>query len=249
MKSNTNNIWFSFTASAPYEGTEPPYFEISQYNWYDLIKKNTAIFKKEITTQKEDFFIPYTNSTFANEPQKWKFIPLRVWAKKYKSNIAKFPLTEKVLEKIPYLVSAAYSQLDNSSKIKHHTGDSNVMYRVHIPLVIPTGLPDCGFEVLGIQKEWVEGEPFGFCDAHQHYAWNNTNEKRIVLILDIIRPEFESKSKWICAQVQASLMLQFTFQKTKIIHKIPQFLRSFIMNFGGIIIYPVVLLFGDLKTR
>ena len=202
-----------------------------------------------IISQKEDSFRPYSNSTFANEPNKWKFIPLRTWTRKYKANSAKFPLTEKVLEQIPFLVSAAYSQLDNLSNIKHHTGDSNVMYRVHVPLVIPAGLPECGFEVLGIQKEWAEGEPFGFCDAHRHYAWNTTTEKRIILLLDIIRPEFESKSRWICAQVQASLIVQFTFQKTNILQKIPKPLRIFIMKFGGMLIYPIVLLFGDLKTR
>jgi len=111
------------------------------------------------------------------------------------------------------------------------------MYRVHLPLLVPAKLPDCGFKVLNKEISWHEGIPFAFCDAHLHLAWNNTSEKRIVLILDIIRPEFQHKTKWISAQMLASLLIQYTLQKTTILHHIPAFIRKWIMNTFAIPVY------------
>ncbi|PCI96754.1 MAG: hypothetical protein COB15_09200 [Flavobacteriales bacterium] len=243
MKDQTDKIWFSFDSDGTYSGNEPAYFDISNYPWYELIRKSTPIFQAEITNRKEDLFVPYSNTTFANKPTKWKFISLISWLKINRNNLKQFPKTNQVLDKIPFLVSAGYSLLDDSSNIKPHIGDSNVMFRIHIPLLIPGGLPNCGFEVLNIKREWKVGEPFAFCDAHQHYAWNNTDERRIILVLDIIRPEFQSEAKWICAKIRTTLALQFLFQKTNILDKLPRFLNSFIMSFGAIFIYPVVFFY------
>ena len=241
LKKQEVKIWHSFTERGEYQGADPSYFDVSSFDWYALLKNNTEVFKKEVLETKGEIFIPYYNRTFSKSPESWKIIPLFSWLKRFDTNLAKMPKSKNILSQIPFLVSAAYSQLDNSSLIKEHIGDSNAMYRVHIPLVIPAGLPECGIEVLKERREWVVGAPFAFCDAHKHRAWNNTNEKRIVLLLDIIRPEFTSKTKWICAQMRSSLVLQFLFQKTKLIHKLPRFMRIFLMNFGAGIIYPFLL--------
>lgn len=237
MKSDLNKIWFSFSSNGAYNGSEPPFFDIEHTNWYKLLKNNYLSIQKELLTADEQKFIPYYNRTFANQPTNWKILPFKFWLLNYKKNQKKFPITTNIVKQIPYLVSASFSQLSKQTQLKPHTGDSNAMYRVHLPLLVPAKLPDCGFKVLDNELSWHEGVPFAFCDAHLHLAWNNTNEKRIVLILDIIRPEFQHKTKWISAQMLASLLIQYTLQKTTILQHVPAPIRKWMMNTFAVPVY------------
>ena len=142
LKKQEVKIWHSFTERGEYQGADPSYFDVSYFDWYALLKNNTEVFKKEVLETKGEIFIPYYNRTFSKSPESWKIIPLFSWLKRFDTNLAKMPKSKNILSQIPFLVSAAYSQLDNSSLIKEHIGDSNAMYRVHIPLVVPSGLPE-----------------------------------------------------------------------------------------------------------
>src|SRR5699024_9179434 len=99
-------------------------------------------------------------------------------------------------------------------------------------LFVPAELPQCGFEVAGQQVEWQEGRCFVFNDMYYHTAWNHTEQERIVLILDILRPEFSQQRRWVNAGVRATLyhsrlyeMLFFVFELlprvvTRIVHTV-----------------------------
>lgn len=79
-----------------------------------------------------------------------------------------------------------YAVLAPNSVIRRHTGKENrdAQYvRVHIPLIIPEG--DIGFEVLGEEVYW--DDVFAFNNQKLHSAWNNTNEKRLILLVDLTR--------------------------------------------------------------
>ena len=56
---------------------------------------------------------------------------------------------------------------------------------VHLPLIVP---PGCGFRVGGETREWKVGEAFAFDDTIEHEAWNDSDELRAVLILDVWNP-------------------------------------------------------------
>jgi aspartate beta-hydroxylase len=55
----------------------------------------------------------------------------------------------------------------------------------HLPLVVP---PGCGFHVGGETREWRAGEAFVFDDTIEHEAWNNSDEMRAILIVDVWTP-------------------------------------------------------------
>ena len=62
---------------------------------------------------------------------------------------------------------------------------TNTRAIVHLPLIVPA---DCGFRVGGETRAWVEGEAFAFDDTIEHEAWNESNQPRVVLILDVWNP-------------------------------------------------------------
>lgn len=81
---------------------------------------------------------------------------------------------------------SAYSVLTPNSKIDRHTGPENrtgEFIRIHIPLIIPEG--DVYLEALDEEVTWED--VWGFNNQLAHSAHNNTNEYRLVFLIDLRR--------------------------------------------------------------
>lgn len=235
-------MWFSFVENGEYKGDEPDFFDISTSKWHPTLSNGFDQIKSEFITTETEAFIPYYNKTFANRPENWKVIPLLFWGNWKQKNLEQFPETSNVLTSIPHIVSAAFSKLTPHTEIKPHTGDSNVMYRIHLPIIVPKESKELGLKVRDSQILWEEGVPVAFCDAHKHLAWNLTDEDRIVLILDVIRPEYEKKTKLICSIMIASLFYQFLLQKTNLLHHTPKLIRRLMLVPPICLIYPYMMI-------
>ena len=81
--------------------------------------------------------------------------------------------------------TAMFSALQPHTRIPPHTGVSNARLLAHLPLIIPDR---CGFRVGNVTREWTFGEAFVFDDTLEHEAWNDSDEIRIILIVDIWAP-------------------------------------------------------------
>jgi aspartate beta-hydroxylase len=101
------------------------------------------------------------------------------------------PRTAALLERLPLAripgraPNAFFSLLKPGSRIPPHTGVTNTRAIVHLALDVP---PGCGFRVGNEVREWVEGRAFAFDDTIEHEAWNDSDRRRAVLILDYWNP-------------------------------------------------------------
>lgn len=95
--------------------------------------------------------------------------------------LARLPLAQ-IPGKAP---NAFFSMLKPQSAIPPHTGVTNTRAIVHLGLDIP---PGCGFRVGGETREWQEGKAFAFDDSIDHEAWNHSDERRHILIIDTWNP-------------------------------------------------------------
>jgi aspartyl/asparaginyl beta-hydroxylase (cupin superfamily) len=66
-----------------------------------------------------------------------------------------------------------------------HTGSANTRLIVHLPLILPE---KCSFRVGNETRDWKMGEAWVFDDTIEHEAWNNSDQTRVILILDIWNP-------------------------------------------------------------
>ena len=110
------------------------------------------------------------------------------------------------------------------SKIIPHCGDTNSVYRCHFGLKVPAGLPSCGIKVKGQERRWEQGKWLVFMDAFVHETFNATQEERIILLMDVLRPEYTAKRTWITSVVLTSLFLQKRATIFSFINKWPQWL-------------------------
>ena len=155
----------------------------------------------------------YKVSSFGNE-KPWTVFPLChcfpanepdnfTWVSVTKSFV---PRTCRLLEEAlrygngqSYLRTALFSQLAPRSVLEEHTGWAdlaNHVLRLHIPLVVPSNsnIPNngddlCGTWVDGCVETHAVGRPLLFDDSKTHRAFNYSDGDRIVLIVDLARPD------------------------------------------------------------
>ena len=98
-----------------------------------------------------------------------------------------FPTMKKIAEhyqdRCPIL---EYSILPAQSIIERHIGIENKVgenIRIHIPLIVPEG--DLFLEAQGEEVDWQN--PWGFNNQYMHSAHNNTDEHRLIMLIDLKR--------------------------------------------------------------
>ena len=224
--------WFSFSENGNYFGDEPYFFDISSKPWKELLENNFQIILMELTTlidNNNKNIVPYFNQTLASAPTAWTVFPIIFWGKSYDDNCKEVKKTLAIVSEIKGLISCGFSILKPHTNIKPHCGDSNVMYRCHLTLKSNGTIDEIGMRVGNEKITWVNGKLFAFCDAHNHEVWNNTDEERWILIIDILREEFIEDKNKICALVNATLWWQIKFQKHYFFKHLPKWVRKLLM--------------------
>lgn len=88
--------------------------------------------------------------------------------------------------------NAMFSLLRPRTRIPPHTGVANTRLVCHLPLIVPDG---CWFRVGAERREWRIGEAFVFDDTIEHEAANDSDEPRIVLIIDVWHPGLDQQER------------------------------------------------------
>ncbi len=102
------------------------------------------------------------------------------------------PITISVLQSIPQpqvagrSPNAMFSLLKPHTAIPPHTGVANTRLVCHLPLIVPE---KCWFRVGAERREWQVGQALVFDDTIEHEAVNDSDEMRIVMIIDVWHPD------------------------------------------------------------
>ncbi|MEM7120237.1 MAG: aspartyl/asparaginyl beta-hydroxylase domain-containing protein [Pseudomonadota bacterium] len=98
------------------------------------------------------------------------------------------PETWRILQKIPGLQSAMFSIFEPGKHLPAHRGPYNGVLRFHLGLIVPDEPEKIGIRVDDQICHWKEGEALIFDDAYEHEAWNHSDEVRVVLFVDFVKP-------------------------------------------------------------
>ncbi len=212
-----SKLWFSiFDFTFLYKGDEPSYINSSSFNWANELELNATIIKNELATYLDKHNLEsYFNTSMVTKKNSWRTIALKNWNIELYKNQLFFPQTTALLNKYPQIISASFNLLESKSKILPHCGDTNGIYRCHLGLDIPEGLPLCGFKVRGEEKAWQNNKWLIFMDAYTHEAWNDSDKDRYIFLIDVLRDEFKNQKNEIYSTVRASLFLQKRAEKFK----------------------------------
>jgi beta-hydroxylase len=134
------------------------------------------------------------------EGDQWKAFKLAARYREAPENLARVPITARLLKTIPGYPSfrdAMFSILAPGGEIKAHRDVSNVFLTMHLGLVTPEG----GYlEVAGERRSWRVGEALVFDSSYEHRAINPSSEPRIVLLVDFLHPEITERERaWVAS--------------------------------------------------
>lgn len=117
----------------------------------------------------------------------WKVFMLYLMGDNVKSNQKQCPKTTELLLKIPHLYQAFFSILDPGKSILKHSGPYFGYIRYHLAIKVPALNPP---ELIIKDQSycWKKGQSILFDDTWPHEVKNKSNEIRVVLIVDILRP-------------------------------------------------------------
>lgn len=218
MNNKEPTLWFGVYGKK-YIGKEPAFFDEKALPWVRTLKDIYPSLKESLLPlihENSNDFTPYFDDRLQFPPNNWKTLHFLIWGWRSHAHLNKVPVMKVLAERIPGLISASLSMLEPHSRILPHFGDTNAIYRVHLGIKIPAGLPQCGFVVNGEARPWQEGEVLTFLDANTHEAFNESDERRYILTMDIIRPEFATRKKYVCIKILSILSLYQLESHTKI---------------------------------
>lgn len=171
-----------------------PYFDSNLFDWAKKLEVKHHIIKKELEVilehmdQIPSFQQISEDQKSITKDDKWKTYFLYGFGYKAEKNCMRCPETTRLIEDIPGMKTAFFSILAPGKHIPEHRGLYKGFIRYHLGVKIPFPHNQCGIRVNGETRHWKEGKSLIFDDTYLHEAWNNSDEIRVVLFLDILRP-------------------------------------------------------------
>lgn len=171
---------------------DPAVLDPSNFPWTKPFEKDWKLVQKEFLQYCEKYEVPRfmdISGPSAGFNPAWKSIFLRVFNNDTEI-ITDFPVTKRLIDSCP-CTSAYFSMIEPKSKLAEHRGIYKGVIRAHLGLIVPKKWKKCFIVVDGNKLHWQEGKMMMFDDMFLHRVENNTDERRVVLFLDIKR-DFKS---------------------------------------------------------
>jgi aspartate beta-hydroxylase len=186
------------------------FFDRKHFPWLEQLEAGTTAIKQELAdllSAPGELLRPYVRLDEGTPDNPWSALDgsldwsacfLWEYGEANEAVIARCPQTAKLLESLPLAKikgrapNAFFSMLKPGSHIPAHTGVTNTRAIIHLALDIPEG---CGFRVGSETREWEEGKAFAFDDTIEHEAWNESDKRRAVLIIDSWNPHLSEAER------------------------------------------------------
>jgi ornithine lipid ester-linked acyl 2-hydroxylase len=172
---------------------DTPYFSPDSFPWIADLESQWQIIRQELDVLLEKVdrlpnFQDISRDQYdITQDNLWKTYFFCAYGVKAAHNCLQCPATDRLLSTIPGLNLAFFSILLPHKQIPVHRGPYKGVVRLHLPLKVPHPT-QCGIRVGGEVRHWEEGKVMLFDDTYPHEAWNHSDDIRVVLFVDIIRP-------------------------------------------------------------
>lgn len=168
---------------------EFPELQKVQDNWETIRDEVVAIKEQgyfdKVTDQNNDSYYDIGFRTFYKYG--WSKFYINWYGETHESAKRLCPKTVEILKDIKCVNGAMFSILPVGSKLTRHLDPVACSFRYHLGLKTPND-DRCFINVDGTTYSWRDGDDFIFDETYLHYANNNAEDERIILMCDIDRP-------------------------------------------------------------
>ena len=209
-----------------YKGDLPYFYPVEEFPELDVLIDNWEGIRDEVLRAEQEQGLLKGHKTYNTPPisdnQSWSNYYLDNFMWRTHDNRKKFPFTASVVDKIPNCTLSAISILSPGGFVKPHYVDTDGIVRCHLGLVIPDDYPVCGIRVGGEERGWKEGGLVLFTEAHLHDVWNNSSQRRYILIVDIIPSFMDTTKLSLSSKVLGALSYIFLERRLGVLKKFPE---------------------------
>ncbi len=177
-----------------------PVLDVRDFPWTQHLRDNWRAIRDEAIAAALGNNSPSLSSI---SPDHRAIAPVDMWRSFFlwgygycvEENLDRCPVTTATVARIPDLNSAFFSILAPGTHIPAHRGVTKGLITCHLGLIVPKD-GDVRMRVDDRVVRWAEGETLVFDDTYDHEVWNDTENTRVVLLIQIKRP-LRHPGKWI----------------------------------------------------
>lgn len=176
------------------------FFPAQRFPWVEHIERNWETIRQEAEALLADrealpsFQEISKDQIEITNDDRWKTFFLYGYGFQADLGVQLCPKTAELTRQIPGMTTAMFSILSPNKHILPHRGPYKGVLRYHLGLIVPTEKEACRIRVGQDVRHWEQGRSLIFDDTFDHEVWNDTDEVRVVLFVDVLRPlpRFES---------------------------------------------------------
>lgn len=160
-----------------------------QANWQTIQKEALEVYNQEYfdKTKDKENASHYDLGFRTFYKYGWSKFYVTWYGYTHKSSQRLMPETVKLLNSIPTVNGAMLTTLPPGGKLTRHLDPLACSLRYHLGLMTPND-DNCYINVDGEPYSWRDGQAMLFDETYLHYAENNTDKPRLILMCDIERP-------------------------------------------------------------
>jgi aspartyl/asparaginyl beta-hydroxylase (cupin superfamily) len=179
-----------------------PFYDRAQFPWLEKLESATDAMREELrqVLHTGEGFRPYVTRAEGmpldafkdlNNSPDWSAYFFWKDAKRFEEACARCPRTAAAIDAVPLMhatnfgPTVMFSVLAPRTHLPAHSSATNARLIVHLPIIVPG---NCRFRVGNTTRDWREGEAWVFDDTIDHEAWNDSDQTRVIMLLDVWNP-------------------------------------------------------------
>jgi aspartyl/asparaginyl beta-hydroxylase (cupin superfamily) len=170
------------------------FFPLERFPWVKHIEDNWQVIHEELQGVLADrealpnFQDISKDQIEITDDDRWKTFFLYGYGFQADLGVRMCPRTAALMREIPGMTTAMLSILSPRKHILDHRGPYKGVLRYHLGLIVPHEKEQCRIRVGDEIRHWEAGKSMVFDDTFNHEVWNDTDETRVVLFVDVLRP-------------------------------------------------------------
>ena len=134
--------------------------------------------------------MPEQTAISANDARDWRMFIIKAYGVEVPENKARCPMLAAIVSSLPEVLSASYSFMAPGKQIPAHRGPFRGVLRFYLALSMPRladGRPGAVLKVADSEFRFSDGDFMLWDDTYSHEVWNESDQVRAVLLLDVWR--------------------------------------------------------------
>lgn len=179
-------LFFPGLKSGPFlDARQVPWIELLEAAWPAIREEYESLGAEEITDYQSTYDIG-GDTEVDTRAKGWKSFYMHKGFRPLRKSHARCPRTAQALGRVPVAKEALFSILGPGAHIPEHSDEFNFLITCHLGVRVPEG---CRIRVGPETRYWQEGKCLVLDTSYLHEAWNPSEQRRCVLLIDAWHPD------------------------------------------------------------